>query len=150
MALGKPFSYAEFRKIYSKVPRLTVDLIVTSPKGVALTLRSITPYKDHWHIPGSTVLYQENLGETARRVARDELHVAIKTPKFLGYIDYDETPGRGFGRSISLVFCAKLKSGAIAPDEDATEAKFFSRLPQNFIPLQKAFLKKHWHEIAES
>jgi ADP-ribose pyrophosphatase YjhB (NUDIX family) len=149
MTDNKPFSYAEFKKIYSKVPRLSVDVIVKNSQGIALALRSILPNRNQWHIPGSTVLYEEDVVTTARRVAREELHVSIRTPKFLGYIEYNEEPQRGFGRSVSLVFLAELKSGKIAPDEDASQAAFFDCLPKNIIPAQKTFLKKHWGEIVE-
>ena len=147
MPSRKPFTYKEFTAIYSKVPRLSIDVIVISKDGIALTLRSITPFKNHWHIPGSTVLYGESATQTARRVAKHELGVTIHEPKLIGYIEYNEEPHRGFGRSLSLVFLAKLKSGKIKPDEDATNAKFFSKFPAKIIPTQKKFLAKHMPEI---
>lgn len=146
----KPFTYEEFTAIYSKVPRLSVDVIVTSKHGIALTLRSIAPFKDHWHIPGSTVLYRESAARTARRVVYHELGISIHEPNLLGYIEYNEEPHRGFGRSLSLVFLAELKSGKLTPDEDATRAEFFLRLPKKVIPAQKKFLAKHMPEIMGS
>jgi ADP-ribose pyrophosphatase YjhB (NUDIX family) len=148
MASGKPFSYAEFKRIYSKVPRLGVDVVVRGPRGIALTLRSIEPHRNRWHIPGVTVLYRETVFQTARRVARDELHVTIHAPKFLGYIEYNEEPQRGFGRSVNLVFLATVKSGNLAPNEDALRAEFFSRLPKNIIREQKKFLAEHLPDVA--
>jgi len=143
----KPFTYQEFTAIYSKVPRLSVDVVVKNKNGIALTLRSITPFKDHWHIPGSTVLYGESATQTAHRVGWHELGVRIQKPKLLGYIEYNEEPHRGFGRSLSIVFLAELKSGKIKPDEDATNAQFFSKLPAKIISTQKKFLAKHMPEI---
>lgn len=148
MISGKPFSYAEFRKIYSKVPRLGVDLVVYGPQGIALTLRSIEPHRNQWHVPGSTVIYGEKIADTARRVARNELNVSIRPPRFLGYIEYNEEKQRGFGRSVNLVFLAEIKSGDLAPDEDASRAAFFSQLPKNMIREQKKFLLEHLPEMA--
>ncbi len=142
MSSKKPFSYDEFREIYSKVPRLSVDVVVTSQKGIALTLRSIEPHKGMWHLPGSTVLYGESATETALRVAQDELNVTAKVEKLLGYIEYNEEPDRGFGRSLSLVFLCSLVSGDLTPDGDAEKAEFFPALPDNLIPCQKTFLEK--------
>jgi ADP-ribose pyrophosphatase YjhB (NUDIX family) len=147
MPSKKPFTYAEFKKIYSKVPRLSVDVIVKGRHGIALTLRSILPYRNYWHIPGSTVLYGESAMQTARRVARDELNVSICAPNLVGYIEYNEEPHRSFGRSLSLVFLAELKSGVLAPDGDASQTALFSRLPTNIIPVQRKFLAKHLPEI---
>jgi ADP-ribose pyrophosphatase YjhB (NUDIX family) len=148
MAPGKPFSYAEFRKIYSKVPRLSVDVVVYGPQGILLTLRSIEPHRNQWHVPGSTVVYGEKVIDTVRRVARNELHVSIRPPEFLGYIEYNEEKQRGFGRSVSLVFLAEMRSGNPAPDKDASEAAFFSRLPKNMIREQKKFLAEYFPETA--
>jgi ADP-ribose pyrophosphatase YjhB (NUDIX family) len=147
MTSEKPFTYKEFKNIYSKVPRLSVDVIVIGPKGIALTLRSIDPHRGEWHIPGATVLYRENVVKTAHRVARRELHVSIHAPKLLGYIEYNEEPQRGFGRSLSLVFLAKLKFGKLLPDEDASDAAFFSKLPKNIVANQKKFLTEHLPEL---
>lgn len=147
MTFKRPFTRAEFKKIYSKVPRLTVDVIVRGPEGIALTFRSIVPYRNRWHIPGATVLYGESAVKTAHRVAHDELHVSIHAPKFLGYIEYNEESQRGFGHSLSLVFLAKLKSGELAHDENASKADFFSRLPKNIIHNQRKFLKEHLPEM---
>lgn len=147
MALKKPFTYEEFKEIYSKVPRLSVDVIVQSKHGIAFTLRSIQPYKNYWHFPGSTVLYRESAIQTARRVAKDELGVTIGTPKLLGYIEYNEEPHRGFGRALSLIFLAPHKSGKLKADGDASEVAYFSELPKKLIPPQKQFLKKHLPEL---
>lgn len=147
MTTNKPFTAGEFKKIYSKVPRLSVDVIVHSPKGIAFAYRSIVPHRNRWHIPGGTVLYGDSIIKTLHRVARDELRISIRTPKFLGYIEYNEEPQRGFGRSVSLVFAAQLKSGTPVPNEDAAKAAFFSRLPKNLIPAQRKFLIKHLSEI---
>jgi ADP-ribose pyrophosphatase YjhB (NUDIX family) len=148
MISGKPFTYAEFKKIYSKVPRLSVDVIVAGPNGIALSLRSIPPYRNKWHVPGSTMLYGESVAETAKRVARNELNVRIHAkPQFLGYIEYNEERQRGFGRSVSLVFLARLKSGTPAPDGDAANVAFFSRLPKNIIREQRKFLEQHLPKI---
>ena len=93
------------------------------------------------------MLYGESILETVHRSAREELSVSIRAPKFLGYIEYDEKAHGGFGQIVGLVFMAQLKSGQLVPDKDATKAAFFRKLPPNIIPVQKAFLKKHWVEI---
>ena len=42
----KPLSYEEFVAIYSKVPRLCVDLVVRTDEGVLMTLRAENGYED--------------------------------------------------------------------------------------------------------
>ena len=73
----------EFETIYGKVPRLTVEVIIKSEKGVLLSLRSIEPFKGDWHIPGGTVFYGESLADAVRRVTKRELGVTVRgEPEF--------------------------------------------------------------------
>jgi hypothetical protein len=46
-----PLSEKEFWDIYKKVPRLTVEIILKSEKGIYLTERQIEPCKGLWHFP---------------------------------------------------------------------------------------------------
>jgi len=79
----------EFKEIYSKVPRLTVEVIVKGPQGgVILSLRNISPCKGLWHIPGGTVYLRETLDEAVKRVAQEELGIEVEIEKLLGYIHY--------------------------------------------------------------
>src|SRR5690349_15119817 len=57
-----PFSPVEFDAIYSRVPRLTVEIIVPDGQGaVFLTKRAIAPFAGQWHLPGGTVYFAEPL-----------------------------------------------------------------------------------------
>ena len=49
-----------FDEIYSKVPRLCVDIIIKSEDGILLPLRSIEPYEGKWHIPGGQYIKEKD------------------------------------------------------------------------------------------
>jgi hypothetical protein len=57
----QPLSHQDFAFIYSKVPRLTVEVIVVVDGGVVLVKRQEASWQGQWHIPGGTVLYKELL-----------------------------------------------------------------------------------------
>ena len=76
---SKPFSPEQFKNIYSQVPRFCVELIIRTPQGVALTLRSLPAWHNQWHLPGGTVLYEETLAQAVERVAQDEVGLKVKT-----------------------------------------------------------------------
>ena len=76
----KPLTFEEFKTIYSKVPRLTVEVIVKTDKGILFTKRLIPPYVGSWHFPGGTVYYKETITDAIERVAQDELGVKVTTP----------------------------------------------------------------------
>src|SRR3989344_6948849 len=98
----KKLSFRGFKYIYSKVPRLCVDLLIKNRKGVLLTKRDIPPNKGWWHFPGGTVLMGETLKDTVQRVAKEELNTRVKIQKLFGFLEY--TDGGGLGYPISAVF----------------------------------------------
>jgi ADP-ribose pyrophosphatase YjhB (NUDIX family) len=133
----------EFEEIYSRVPRLCVDVIIKTEKGLLLTLRKEDSWKDMWHIPGGTLNYRERLKDAVKRVAKEELGIDVVVGDLLGYIEYFSEEGeRGFGYSVSFEFSCKPSSTDISLDEQAEDVKFFQVLPENIIPEQKDFIQK--------
>ena len=138
----KPFTPEEFENIYSKVPRLTVSLLVATEKGVVLTLRSHNTWKNQWHLPGGTVLYKETLAQAIDRVGRDEIGVSVKMGELLGYIEYpSEEEQRGFGSSVNLVFRCTTDETSFSVNEDASRIDTFMILPETMITEEAEFLK---------
>jgi ADP-ribose pyrophosphatase YjhB (NUDIX family) len=141
--MKKPFSSQEFKKIYSQVPRLTVDLLIKTDKEILLVKRGIEPYKDQWHLPGGTVLYKESLDATISRIAHDELGVAVNNEGLIGYITYNsEELERGFGYTIGLVFQCTIQKGEIKLNDEGLKFGYFTTLPEVTVTEQKTFLLK--------
>lgn len=144
MRSSKPLTAEEFEEIYSKVPRLCVEVILKTPEGIALTLRSLPTWHNKWHLPGGTVLYKETAEEAVQRVAQEELGISVIIEKLLGYIHYpSEEKERGFGWGIGLAFLCKPAEFNMRPNSDASEIKIFSSIPENMIMEQAEFLKAH-------
>jgi len=137
-----------FRSIYSQVPRLCVDLVVLNNQHeVLLTFRSIPP-KNLWHLPGGTVLFGETPTATIQRVALEELGQKVIIQKLLGIINYnprDYQKITGIGHPISLAYKVKLTSKKIILDKQATQFKFFTKLPTQIFREQKQFLLKTFY-----
>ena len=140
--MNKPLTSEEFKNIYSKVPRLTVEVVLKEPGGVVLTLRSIEPKKGWWHIPGGTVYFKELVEEAVIRVAKEELGVEVKVDKFLGFIDYKHESDWGwFGRTVGLAYLVERVSGELKGSEQGQEVKMFKAQPKKIIEDQGKFLK---------
>ena len=72
--MSEPLPKDEFDRIFSKVPRLTVEVLITSEeRGVLLALRDVDPCRGMWNLPGGTVRFGERLVDAVRRVAANEL-----------------------------------------------------------------------------
>lgn len=143
MKRKQPFTFEEFKAIYSKVPRLCVDLVIKTDKGVLLTLRTKNGYENQWHLPGGTVYYREKVEDTVKRVAEEELGIEVSIEKFHGYLEYfSEEKERGFGYTVTLVFICKPISKEFNLDDQVEKVGFFKTPPENTISEQKDLLNQ--------
>lgn len=143
--LTRPLPQDDFDWIFARVPRLTVEvMIAASDRGVLLALRDSGPCEGLWHLPGGTVRFGEPLTEAVRRVARDELGLAVSGGELLGYIEYPSHYDNGLDSPVGLAFRA-LPSTADMPDERElrSECAWFTTLPETMHDEQRDFLVGH-------
>lgn len=138
-----PLTKEEFDSIYSKVPRLNVEIIVQSPKGIYLTKRSIEPCKGQWHIPGGTVYFGEALLDSVKRVAKKELNIDVKLAESIGFIEYPSHYKSNMDHPFGVVFLVNEFSGEISYNEEAQNGGWFKELPENMHADQDEFLVKY-------
>ena len=136
-----PLTSEEFETIYAKVPRLTVEILIKSDKGIFLTKRSIEPCKGQWHLPGGTVYFGESLQKAVARIAKRELGITVKSTNNLGYIEYPSHYKNGLDHPIGIVFLVTEYTGTIAPNAEASNSSWFSSMPENMHADQDTFLK---------
>ena len=132
-----PLPKGEFDSIFSRVPRLTVELVITSPeRGVLLQLRDSEPCKGTWSLPGGTVRFGEPAVEAVQRVARDELGLAVSVGPLLGYIEYPSHYDNGLDSPVGLAFATTMLDQQQAPPN----CSWFRALPNAMHEEQKLFL----------
>jgi len=131
----------EFDFIYSRVPRFGIELIIIKDNKILLTKRTIEPLKNSWHIPGTTLAYKETLSQLLKRTAKEVNGQVIKKT-FKGTIQYISKDYH----VVSLVYEVELK-GNLSPDHNASQIRFFNRLPSYMFPEQRKFIKKHYESI---
>lgn len=138
----------EFNSIYSRVPRLCVEALIVDRAGIILVKRDIKPARGMWHFPGGTVMFQERLTDAVKRIALKETGFKVESKKLLGIIEYpDLEKSAGFkgyrGNPVSICFLVRIKGGALRHDGDATDVRFFKRLPSPIIKEHADFIKKN-------
>lgn len=154
-----------FDEIYSKVPRLCVEVLILtndkegdgesiaeSSKGrIVLSKRLIEPFKGMWHIPGGTVQYGEKLCDVVHRIAEEELGVKLGAMlDRIGIIEYINSDGvdcndNNAMHAISFVYLCKLMEGneyRFRGSFQAEEIKTFyiDELPDGMVPAHEEFL----------
>jgi ADP-ribose pyrophosphatase YjhB (NUDIX family) len=128
----------EFDRIFSRVPRLTVEVLITSEeRGVLLALRDVDPCRGMWNLPGGTVRFGERLADAVRRVAARELDVSVRVGSLVGYIEYPSHYEHGLDSPVGLVFRAEPLDPALP------RGRWFKALPENMHQEQKEFLLDH-------
>jgi len=136
-----PLTDEEFRYIFGKVPRLTVEIVVKSNDGVLLTLRNIEPCKGLWHLPGGTVQFGEKLTAAVQRIAKRELGVDVSATKLLGYIEYPSHYESGLDSPVGIAFDVVGYAGKVRLNDEAEESCWFTNLPPEMHREQSDFLR---------
>lgn len=147
-----PLPQDEFDWIFSRVPRLTVEVVIADgERGVLLALRDFGPCSGLWHLPGGTVRFGEPATEAVRRVAHDELGLTVSAGALLGYIEYPSHYNNGLDSPVGLAFRAHptLPEAADAGDL-VSECAWFTTLPDNMHDEQRDFLVRHLDNLSEA
>lgn len=145
MNKSKFLSKKEWNFIFSRVPRVTVDVVIKDrKKGILLIKRSIKPAMGKWHLPGGTVRYKERLLYAAKRQAYQETGLHVKIKKFIGICEFTKWKYPGYSSVVDLVYLAEPVRGKMKGSEifGGTKLKFFKKLPKNMIPEQRKILEK--------
>jgi len=141
-----PLSPDEFKTIYSKVPRLCVDLVIQSDEGILMTKRTLPSWFGMWHLPGGTIFYKEAVEQAAKRIAKDEVGLIVQIEKLLGYMEISSEE-KGYGWGVNLELLCTIVSGMPVESEQGTTPTFFSKLPEPMVAEQKAFLLKNFPSL---
>jgi ADP-ribose pyrophosphatase YjhB (NUDIX family) len=143
--MTKPLPQAEFEAIFSRVPRLTVEVVIVSEaRGVLLALRESGPCRGLWHLPGGTVRFGEPLVEAARRVAKDELGLDVTVGRMLGYLEYPSHYENGLDSPVGLAFAAQPVTALPAALDLRSPCAWFAGTPANMHDEQRAFLAREF------
>jgi len=134
--------YKEFMSIYSKLPRLCLDLIIKSDNGILLSMRDINPGKGLWHLPGGTILMGETIGDAMNRIANEETGLRIFDPELTGIIEFPESTNV-FYHSISVACLVKPNRGTLKGSYQGQKLQYFQRMPENMINEHKQFILDH-------
>jgi len=136
-----PLSQDEFDSVYSKVPRLTIEIIIKNSEGsVFLAKRAIHPCKGQWHLPGGTVRFGELMTEALARIAERELGIKVDAAESRGYIDYPSHFRNGLDSPVGIVFEVIRYSGTLHANEEAMNTGWFNKLPKDMHADQDKFL----------
>ena len=102
-----------------ETPKLMVDVVIPSEKGVVLVRRGSEPYEGQWALPGGYVEVGETVREAAVREAAEETGLAVEVSRLVGvYSDPDRDPR---GHNVSVVFLVRVLSGQMKAASDAAE-----------------------------
>lgn len=102
---------ADFRQAVEMLPLVSIDLLLRDANGRYLTgLRTNPPARGAWFVPGGRIRKNESLRNALRRIANDELGLAIAAEAWTPRGVYEHFYGTNFageaGRSTHYVVLA--------------------------------------------
>ncbi len=118
----------EWKRIFSKVPRIVVDLVIKDGRGIVLAKRENTYGAGQWNLPGGNILFGESVKHAVMRKAEEETGLNVKIVKFIGVFEYPIE--KTFGHPISLVFLCRPTGGKLRGDKFGRDIRFFKKLPK--------------------
>lgn len=133
--------FAEFKIIYSRVPRLCIDLAIKSDEGIVLIKRDIKPWQGMWHTPGGTLLMGEKIKDAIKRIAFHETGLKVKVIRHLGVVEFVGTKKGAYSHGVSLYYLVEPQKGTLRGSEQGEDVRYFRKLPDNLIKEQKEFLE---------
>ena len=102
-----------------ETPKLMVDVVIPSERGVVLIQRASEPFEGQWALPGGFVEVGETVEEAAAREAAEETGLAVEVARLIGVYSEPERDPRG--HNVSVAFLVRVLSGELAAATDASE-----------------------------
>jgi 8-oxo-dGTP diphosphatase len=102
-----------------ETPKLVVDVVIPSERGVVVIRRGSEPFRGRWALPGGFVEVGETVEEAADREAAEETGLAVEVARLVGvYSDPERDPR---GHNVSVAFLARVLGGDLVAATDASE-----------------------------
>lgn len=128
---------SDYSFIYSRVPRLCVDLLFDFGNRILIGRRAEEPFMGRYALPGGRIQFGESLSDALDRVARTEVGLAVNEAMVLDVCEFvDENRGGFTSHSVSIAFVCKIEG---APSLTA----HFTELATNRHVSQDDILPQH-------
>ena len=102
-----------------ETPKLMVDVVIPSDRGVVLIRRGTEPFVGQWALPGGFVELGETVEAAAAREAAEETGLAVEVARLIGVYSEPERDPRG--HNVSVAFLVRALGGELAAATDASE-----------------------------
>ena len=125
----------------------TFDLILEYQGGVILVKRKIAPYKNQWSLPGLRIYKGEEIDDTLKRIAKQELGLKIDPQKakligqFVGKFKTEKArQDISTGYSVKVIGAQKITLNK----EHFSDYKIVQKILPNTGTMYRYYLKKYW------
>ena len=138
------------REIFEKILEWTViptfDLVIEyGNKGFIVVKRKIAPYKNQWALPGLRMMKGEEINDTLRRIAKNELSLAINPRQrvFLGqYVGKFKTERKRQDLSTGYTLKVSTKQIIKLNNNHFSDYRITKKIPSPIGAMYKFYLLK--------
>jgi len=127
----------------------TFDLILEYRGGIIIVKRKIAPYKNCWALPGLRMYKGEEIKDTIKRIAKQELGLVIdlKNAKLVGqFVGKFRTENAR--QDLSTCYSARVTDNQEIQlnQEHFSAVKIVTKIPVNTGAMYRYYLTKYWRE----
>lgn len=145
---GKKLKYAP-REIFEQIMEWSViptfDLVINyGNQGFIVVKRKIAPYKNQWALPGLRIMKGEEIDDTLKRIAKNELGLNINTQRkiFLGqYVGKFKTEHQRQDISTGYMISVAGSQPIQLNSEHFTDYRIAGTIPSPMGAMYKFYLK---------
>jgi len=127
-----------FQQIKQNVPLSCVDaILVNKNKEFFLVKRKIPPYKNKWCLPGGIIKRNQTFHQKLAETGKEELGIKFSNVKKLGFYEKIYKTRH----DITHCFIVTSENNSIALNFQASQGKFFKKIPKNTASFHAKMLK---------
>jgi ADP-ribose pyrophosphatase YjhB (NUDIX family) len=128
----------------------TFDLILEYRGGVILVKRKIAPYKNQWALPGLRMYKGEEIIDTLKRIAKQELGLEInpKKAKIIGqYVGKFQTENQRQDLSTCYVIKVPDNQEIKLNSEHFSSLQIATKISAHTGAMYRFYLNKYWNKL---
>lgn len=124
----------DYEFIFSRVPRVCVDLLIRSGSWILLGRRTAVPFQGKFGMPGGRIMFGERIAEAAQRIATDEIGCGVQNVRVCGHFEYLNEDDTFVRHSLAFICSADLAGKIKTSPGCFKELAYFDPAKVDLIP----------------
>lgn len=140
-------SEKDYKYVFSRVPRLCVDLIIHGYGRTYLGQRKEGSYTGKFGLPGGRVRFGESIQETIDRIAATEIGLKVVKHRIFNVMEFLDEIENDKIHSVSISFIVKLEKEIVSSAD--FKSQVFDVIKHNHEIQEEDIISQHRNTVTE-